>query len=94
MAGADFERLLRALFLEFSEPRFDENALKKTKINELEKLEKTKNLPERKFSDEFARFFYENNLLEAADINELQMNYVKKINLPTRLRMILSWPAI
>ena len=42
----------------------------------------------------FARFFYENNLLEAADINELQMNYVKKINLPTRLRMILSWPAI
>ena len=74
---------MRALFLEFSEPRFDENALKKTKINELEKLEKTKNLPERKFSDEFARFFYENNPrtnpLEAADINELQMDDVKKI---------------
>ena len=27
-ASADFEWLLRALFLEFSEPRFDENALK------------------------------------------------------------------
>ena len=82
-ASADFEWLLRALFLEFSEPRFDENALKKTKINELEKLEKTKNLPERKFRDEFARFFYENNPrtnpLEAADINELQMEDVKKI---------------
>ena len=69
---------MRALFLEFSEPRFDENALKKTKINELERPKKTKNLPERKFSDEFARFFYENNLLEAADINELQMNDVKR----------------
>ena len=82
-ASTDFEWLLRALFLEFSEPRFDENALKKTKINELEKLEKTKNLPERKFRDEFARFFYENNPrtnpLEAVDINELQMNDVKKI---------------
>ncbi len=88
---------MRALFLEFSEPRFDENALK-AKNNELERPEKTKNLSERKFSDEFARFFYENNLrtnpLEAADINELQMSDVKKINLPTRLRMILSWPAI
>ena len=69
---------MRALFLEFSEPRFDGNALKKTKINELEKLEKTKNLSERKFSDEFARFFYENNLLEAADINELRMSDVKR----------------
>ena len=88
---------MRALFLEFSAPRFDENALK-AKNNELERPEKTKNLSERKFSDEFARFFYENNLrtnpLEAADINELQMSDVKKINLPTRLRMILSWPAI
>ena len=27
-ASSDFEWLLRALFLEFSEPRFDENALK------------------------------------------------------------------
>ena len=74
---------MRALFLKFSEPRFDENALKKTKINELEKLEKTKDLPERKFRDEFARFFYENNPrtnpLEAADINELRMDDVKKI---------------
>ena len=40
-------------------------------------------MPERKFRDEFARFFYENNPrtnpLEVADINELQMSDVKKI---------------